>query len=473
MQTETSVLVIDDDEAVLNLCAAIVSNVGYVPLLASSAGQARAIFSEQKVDLVLLDLRLPDGDGAELLKEIREIYPEAEVIIMTAYGTIRSAVAAMRLGAYDYITKPFGTRDMIRLIQEAARHSARRTQRVASGSIPIAEDTGSSLSPSPLETEGFHGIIGVSQSMRKIYKLILKIADVDSTVLVQGESGTGKELVARAVHACRPTAREPFIPIDCNILNENVIESELFGHVKGAFTGATRDRDGLFKVAGRGTVFLDEISEIPLAIQTKLLRAIQEREMKPVGSATTTKFHARIIAATQRDLEAEVRKGTFREDLFHRLNVIPITIPPLRYRKEDVPILVKYFIGTFGAGNRSLGRARTISEEALAALIAYDWPGNVRELENCIEQVVALSSSPVIDLDDLPVRITRRETIAPAHSHEQLPKAKPLRQLQCEAIIAALRETNGNRRQAARLLGIAESTLYAKLKGMKSAGFLP
>ncbi len=446
MEPQTSVLVVDDDDEIRNLCAAIVSNVGYTPLVASSAEEARAILGQQGADLILLDLRLPDADGADLLKEIKKDHPDSEVIIITAYGTIRSAVAAMKLGACQYITKPFSTPDMMRFLREVVRDRA-GTQ----NELP---------EQSSLETEGFHGIIGVSSCMRKIYKLILKLGDVDSTVLIQGESGTGKELIARAIHACGPNARQPFIPIDCNILNENVIESELFGHVKGAFTGASRDREGLFKVAGRGTVFLDEISEIPLEIQTKLLRAIQEREMKPVGSAKTVKFEARIIAATQRDLEAEVKKGRFREDLFYRLNVIPITIPPLRYRKDDIPALVRDFTRTFNAGKKT---PRTVSDKALAALIVYDWPGNVRELENCIEQVVALSTSLAIDVEDLPVRITRKEV-----SVTSVPEAKSLRELEREAIIAALRETNGNRRQAARLLGIAESTLYLKLKEMKS-----
>jgi len=454
VEAQTTVLIVDDDDAIRELCSNIVSNLGYIPLPASTLKEARTILSQRETDLALLDLRLPDGDGADLLKEIKESGSQTEVIVVTAYGTIRSAVAAVRLGAQDYITKPFSTRDMMLLLRDAAAKRLHSQHEL--------------LEVSSLATEGFHGMIGVSSSMRKVYKIILKIADVDSIVLIQGESGTGKELVARAIHACRPTSGEPFIPIDCNILNENVIESELFGHAKGAFTGAIRDRDGLFKVAGKGTVFLDEIADIPLEIQTKLLRAIQEREMKPVGRTRTVKFHARIIAATQRDLEAETKKGTFREDLFYRLNVIPITIPPLRYRKEDIPALAQHFIRIFSAGKEP---PRTISEKALAALMVYDWPGNVRELENCIEQVVALSSSPVIDLADLPVRITRREPIATAEGlNQELVRAKPLRQLQREAIIAALRETGGNRRQAARLLGIAESTLYSKLKEMKAAG---
>jgi DNA-binding NtrC family response regulator len=468
VETSTYVLVVDDDDAVRNLCVDIVSNLGYVSVAASTVEDARKIIRQRKPDLVLLDLRLPDGDGAEILEEIKKAAPETQVIIITAYGTIRSAVAAMRRGAYDYITKPFSTRSMMLLLEEAA---AKRTAPSPPPPAPEQEKERGPLLPPSLESENFHGIIGASSSMQKIYKLILKVADVDSTVLIQGESGTGKELVARAIHACRGSARTPFIPIDCNILNENVIESELFGHVKGAFTGATRDRDGLFKVAGKGTVFLDEISEIPMEIQTKLLRAIQEREMKPVGSTATVKFQARIIAATQRDLEAETKKGTFREDLFYRLNVIPITIPPLRYRKEDIPVLVRHFTRTFNTGRKP---PRTISDKALGVLTAYDWPGNVRELENCIEQVVALTSSPVIEVEDLPVRVTRRETVAAAEGRgEELLRAKPLRQLQFEAIIAALRETSGNRRQAARLLGIAESTLYAKLKEIKSAGLLP
>ena len=421
MDTKTSVLIVDDDDAVRELCDSIVSNLGYIPLLASTLEEARRILRQRKLELVLLDLRLPDGDGVELLQEIKKDQPETQVIVITAYGTIRSAVAAMRLGASDYLAKPFSTRHMMMLLREAAGKKGPNRHE-----LPEL---------SSLATEGFHSIIGVSQSMRKIYKLILKIADVDSTVLIHGESGTGKELVARAVHACRATAGEPFIPIDCNILNENIIESELFGHVRGAFTGAMRNRDGLFKVAGRGTVFLDEISDIPLDIQTKLLRAIQEREMKPVGSTKTVKFHARIIAATQRDLEAETKRGAFREDLFYRLNVIPIAIPPLRYRKEDVAVLARHFIRAFGAGKEP---PRTISDKALAVLMGYDWPGNVRELENCIEQMAALSSSAVIGVEDLPDRITRKETVAAAGGLDrELLKAKPFRQLQREAIIAA------------------------------------
>ena len=446
MKTQISVLIVDDDDEVRNLCAAIVSNVGFLPRAASSTVEARTLLGQGKPDLVLLDLRLPDGDGTDLLKEIKENSPQTEVIVITAYGTIRSAVDAMKMGAYHYITKPFSTRDMIVLLRNAARRHPEK-----SSSIQAADD---------LDSEGFHGIIGVSSCMKKIYSLIRRLGNVDSTVLIQGESGTGKELVARAIHACGPNADKPFIPIDCNILNENIIESELFGHLKGAFTGATRDRDGLFKVAGKGTVFLDEISEIPLEIQTKLLRAIQERTMKPVGSTRQIEFDARIIAATHRDLEAEVKRGAFREDLFYRLNVIPITVPPLRYRKEDIPVLVSQFIQTFSVAKK---QPCTLSEAALSALTEYDWPGNVRELENCIEQAVALSLSPVIDVDDLPPRIRRKEQV-----HTPLAGAKCLRELEREAILAALRDTNGNRRQAARLLGIAESTLYLKLKEMKS-----
>ncbi len=457
VKTQTSVLIVEDDDAVRRLCDDIVTSLGYLSMPAASLEEGRAILTKRKPHLVLLDLRLPDGDGADLLPEIKEKYPNTHVIIMTAYGTIRSAVEAIRRGAFDYLTKPFSTRDMMMLLREAAEKKVQKA-----GELP---------EESVLASEGFHSLLGTSGGMQEIYRLILKIADVDSTVLIQGESGTGKELVARAIHATAATAGEPFIPIDCNILNENVIESELFGHVKGAFTGASRDREGLFKVAGKGTVFLDEISDIPLEIQTKLLRAIQERDMKPVGSTKTVKFEARIVAATQRDLEAETKRGRFREDLFYRLNVIPISIPPLRYRKDDIPVLVQHFVRTFTMGKRP---ERTIADATMSALQAYDWPGNVRELENCIEQVVALSSSPVIDVEDLPVRITRREPVESEEGEGQtLQKAKPLRELEQEAILAALRETRGNRRQAARLLGIAESTLYAKLKEMKEQDRIP
>ena len=446
IEKEQSVLIVDDKEQYRRIFEDISQDMGLRAVSATNGLEALRKIDTQLFSLALVDLKMPKMGGLDFLMHSRRISPGLPVIIITGFGSIETAVEAMKLGAVDYITKPSSI-DEIRRIMRKILESWRSSWR-------------SSLDDS--ETGKF-GIIGRSKLMQAVYERINAMRHADNTVMILGESGVGKELVAKAIHFFGDKKDEPFIPIDCSVLGLNIVESELFGHAKGAFTDALFEKVGLLKLAGKGTVFLDEITEIPLTIQAKLLRAIQEREIRPVGSTRIEKIEARIIAATNKKLEQAVQDGTFREDLFYRLHVIPISVPPLRERQEDIPLLVKHFIDKHNTERRSVQGA---SPEALKILNKYSWPGNVRELENVIQESIALGSSDWLRPIDLPEKIRHTKKTISATSKG----VKPLKEIEREAIIEALKLTSGNKKDAARILGIGKTTLYEKIKhyGIKS-----
>ncbi len=438
------ILVVDDEDATRRLCCDVATEAGYNALAVSTTEDALEILDAEPVDIVLTDLRVPQLGGIELLKRIREHYADTAVIVLTQYGTIDTAVEATRLGAADYVTKPFRIDDLRSKLKRLV-HSLEldNENRVLREQLRTRQD--------------FGGLIGFSQKMQRVYKLIEKVSKHNYPVLVLGESGTGKELVARSIHYLGSRRNKPFVPVDCSALTPTLIESELFGYVKGAFTGAVQNKQGLLEVADSGSLFLDEIGDLPVDLQAKLLRALQEREIKPVGSTERVSISARVIAATNRDLEGAVRNGSFRQDLYFRLNVVQIKLPPLRERKTDIPLLVNAFLEKF---TQSGARVHTISSDAMARLIAFDWPGNVRELENAIERAVALSSGPILQIADLPSNLQFGSSDRFPEKDEVL----PLDELERRAILRALRESGGDKLAAARLLGIGKTTLYRKLK---------
>ncbi|MBZ5528404.1 MAG: sigma-54 dependent transcriptional regulator [Acidobacteriia bacterium] len=439
-----NILIVDDEQTTRELCADVAAGCGMKVQTASSAEEGLEILEQFPIDIVLTDLKLPRASGVELLQRVRNLYPQTVVLMLTQYGTIQSAVEAMGMGAKGYVTKPFHVEDLRRELLKVAH--------------VVDLDQENRLLREQLRTRpGFGGLIGMTAKMQRVFKLVEKISQHDYPVLILGESGTGKELVARSIHFSGPRKDKPFIPVDCSALVPTLIESELFGYVKGAFTGAFHAKQGLLEAAQGGTLFLDEIGELPVDLQAKLLRALQEHEIKPVGSTERRPINVRIIAATHRDLEQAIRSGEFRQDLFFRLNVVQVKLPPLRERKSDIPILAASFLEKFSDAKKS---ALTISNDAMQRLMAYDWPGNVRELENAIERAVALSSGPVLHVADLPSNL-----IYP--SGDRLPEKGellPLEELERRAILRTLRETGGDKLATARLLGIGKTTLYRKLK---------
>lgn len=439
-----TVLIVDDEDTTRDLCRDVVTDAGFHAKVASTTEQALEILEECPVEIVLTDLRVPNIGGLNLLKRVREHHPETAVIVLTQYGTIESAVEATRIGAADYVTKPFHIPDLRGKLDRVA-HS-------------LEIDQENRLLREQLQSRpGFGGLIGLSAKMQRVFRLIEKVASHNYPVLILGESGTGKELVAKSIHFLGERKNKPFVPVDCSALVPTLIESELFGYVKGAFTGANHTKQGLMEAAGSGTLFLDEIGDLPIDLQAKLLRALQEREVKPVGSTDRISISTRVIAATNRDLESAVRNNQFRQDLFFRLNVVQIKMPPLRERKTDIPLLVNAFLEKF---SDSKGAQHIISEDAMVHLTAYDWPGNVRELENAIERAVALSSGPILHVGDLPSNLQYGTAEKLPQSGELLPLAEQERR----SILRAMRESGGDKIAAARVLGIGKTTLYRKLK---------
>jgi DNA-binding NtrC family response regulator len=443
-----SLLIVDDEVTTQSLCNDVAREAGLHVYTSSTTEQALEILDQYPIDIVVTDLKVPQIGGLELIKRTRTNNPQVAVIVLTQYGTIETAIEATRLGAVDYVTKPFHVEELRtkldRLVHSIELDQENRLLREQLRSRP-----------------GFGGLIGVSPKMQRVYKLIEKVAQHTYPVLILGESGTGKELVSRSIHFSGPRNNKPFSPVDCSALVPTLIESELFGYVKGAFTGAQHSKQGLFEAAGDGTLFLDEIGDLPVDLQAKLLRALQEREVKPVGSNERVGIRARVIAATNRDLEASIRTGSFRQDLYFRLNVVQIKLPPLRDRRVDIPLLVNSFLEKFSDSARPI---HTISEDAMRRIMAYDWPGNIRELENAIERAVALGSGPILHAGDLPSNLQYTST-------EKLPEGDelvPLEALERRAIFRALRETAGDKLAAARLLGIGKTTLYRKLKQYES-----
>jgi DNA-binding NtrC family response regulator len=439
-----TVLVVEDEESTRRLCADVAEACGMQAIVTGTVEEALRRLETHAVDIIVTDLILPPSSGLDLLKQVHEMYPQVAVVVLTQYGTIDSAVAATRMGAVDYVTKPFHIDDLRARLERVARD--------------MDLDRENRLLREQLRSKpGFGGMIGVSAKMQRVYKMIEKVSQHEYPVLILGESGTGKELVAKSIHYSGIRKERPFAPVDCSSLVPTLIESELFGYVKGAFTGAMQSKQGLLEAAQGGTLFLDEIGDMPVDLQAKLLRALQEREVKPVGSTERRHINIRIIAATNRDLESAIRTGAFRQDLYFRLNVVQIKLPPLRERKSDIQLMVISFLEKFSDPH---GPPRTISDDAMRRLIAYDWPGNVRELENAIERAVAMGSGPVVHVGDLPSNLHYPSSERVPDKDELL----PMEELERRAILRTLRETGGDKLAAARMLGIGKTTLYRKLK---------
>ncbi len=449
-------LVVDADTAVCSACAEIAASLGYAVESASDLSKARSLLRGSTTDILLVNLPANSNHGLELISEVKLLYPQMAVIAMTASSSVNAAVEAMRCGAFDYLAKPFAMDELSAVLDRAA--------------ASLVTDTATRQLRERLRlSDGLGAMIGRSGEMEKLYRILSKVAQSSHPVLILGESGTGKELVARTIHAYGPNSQKPFLPVDCGSLVPTLIESELFGYVKGAFTGAHHSKDGLLVSAEGGTVFLDEIGELTMDLQAKLLRALQEREVRPVGSTHSIPIKARIVAATNRDLAVMVGNGTFRKDLFYRLNVVNLRLPPLRDRREDIPLLAAHFLDRI---SREHGAKFILSDEALRTMMCHDWPGNVRELENSIERACTLSSGPILHLGDLPTQLQQRglETQrAAAPSGEPtpeggVPQVTTLADLERQAILGAIRALNGDKLQAAKLLGIGKTTLYRKLK---------
>ena len=453
-----NLLIVDDERSIREACREVAQSLGFSAFSADSAEQAYRALDTQAFDAVLLDLRLPGAGGLDALRRIKERRPDAVVIVVTGYGTVQSAVQAMKNGAYDYVTKPFSVDELKLLLERVGSHL-----KLKSENRMLREKVKSK--------QGYGGIVGRAPEMEKLYRIIAKAANSVHPVLILGESGTGKEMVARSIHYSGPFRDKPFIPVDCGSLVPTLIESELFGYVKGAFTGANQSKDGLMSMAEGGTVFLDEVGELPVDLQAKMLRAIQEKEIRPVGSTRRVPINVRILAATNRDLEQAVMQGGFRRDLYFRLNVLSLRIPALRERRQDIPLLIGHFLERM---TRTSGQEKLLSDDALKAMLAYDWPGNVRELENCLERTYAFTSGPMIHLTDLPHEIANLplpETATGNGNGNGNAKIVPIAELERLTIMRAITELNGDKLQAARLLGIGKTTLYRKLKDYASHGY--
>ncbi len=442
-----NVLVVEDEELMRSILRQLLEGEGFNVLTADSAENALAIFSSSDVAVILSDIKMAGMDGIELLERVKAIDEEAIVIIMTAYSSVDSAIAALRKGAYDYVTKPFVNEYLLQTVKNAVR-----TKKLFSENRALRGELNRHY--------GFSEIIGKSEALEKVFRVVEKVADTTAGILIQGESGTGKELVARSIHYNSRRAANPFLAVNCGALPENLLESELFGHTKGAFTGAAADKKGFFRSAEGGTLFLDEIGEMPPPLQVKLLRALQEHEVTPVGSSVPVKFDARIICATNKNLEKEVEANRFREDLYYRLNVIEINLPPLRERREDVPLLVKHFITKIA--RQQSAPEKLVSQKALAALLSHSWQGNIRELQNAVERAFILSNEE-IDFENLPEKIKNgAENNFAARAPEN---GRPtLEEIERRYILETLRNANDDKTEAANVLGIDLSTLYRKLK---------
>ena len=476
-------LVVDDEQSIRKLCMTIGEALGFVCLEAESGESALALLEEQPAHMILTDMVMPHMSGLEFLERVKKLLPRTEVAVMTGHGSIETAVQAMKLGAYDYITKPFSPLDELRLF---LRRMAEKVRLVEENEF-LRQRTDSETA--------VHGIVGSSAKIQDVLRMVSRLKDTRTPVLIYGESGTGKELVARAIHYRGAFAGRPFVAVDCGSLVPTLIESELFGYEKGAFTGALKSKQGLFQSADGGTIFLDEVGELPLELQAKLLRVLQEKEVRPVGSNQRVKVDVRVIAATNRDLEAAYKAGTFRKDLYFRLNVVTLYVPSLRERRSDTPQLVHWFLERYAPGGEL-----HVSSAAMKALMHYEWPGNVRELENCVERAVALGNGQTIDLGDLPAGIAAGASTAGAPVAAAQPKTSKtsvldpdlagvqdmpepsrcslsttdLEDIERATIQRVFEQVKGDKALAGRMLGISRATLYRKLKryniGVAAAG---
>ena len=450
----SNILIIEDHRNTAEAINEIVKEKGLEGLIADSAERAFDIYKTSSVDLIITDMKLPGKSGLEFLKQVREIDPDIPVIVITAFATVQNAVEAMKAGAIDYITKPFTVEEIEVKIDKAlaAIKLIKENQVLHLENEYLREQ----------EQYHFSEIVGQSPPMHHIYDLVEKVAPANSPVLILGESGTGKELIARAIHYNSPRKDSPFVKVNCAALAEGVLESELFGHEKGAFTGAIRRKPGRFEIAGEGTIFLDEISEISLSTQVKLLRVLQEKEFERVGGTETLKMKARLVAASNQNLEVLISEKKFRKDLYYRLNVVSLHLPPLRERSEDIPLLVHHFIKKY---NQESGKkVQGITPEAMKFLINYTWPGNIRELENVIERAIVLTSQPNIDLDDLPQNIIKRNALQSNDGQEDESLMKRIEEYEKNLIFNALMKTKGNISRAAESLGIKRTTLRYKME---------
>ncbi|MDI6711361.1 MAG: sigma-54 dependent transcriptional regulator [Thermoanaerobacterales bacterium] len=447
----TRILVVDDEESVCQMLSDILADEGYRAETAGDGREALEKLKREPFDVALVDIRMPEVDGMQLLEHVQAAGLTLPVIMMTAYGTTETAIQAMKLGAFDYVLKPFNLEELLITLRKAVE-----MERMAREVAALRRELAGDGAPAPV-------MVGRTPVMQELYKQIGRLAASNATVLILGESGTGKELVAGAIHQNSARRNGPFVKINCAALPENLLESELFGHERGAFTGAVNRKSGKFEIAHGGTILLDEVSEISPVVQAKLLRVLQEREFERVGGTKSIRVDVRLLAATNKDLEELVREGLFREDLYFRLNVVSIRVPPLRERKEDIPLLVDHYLKTL---ERSSGKTITgFSPEAMSLLTGYDWPGNVRELKNVCERVMVMATGPVIMPEDLPynLRPEGRETTAGGRWNNKTLK-EIVADVERTVILRALREHNGNRSRAAEALGINRRSLYAKLK---------
>lgn len=445
------ILVVDDDVAHLNMLRIVLKSLGHTVETATDGGDAVRMAKEKPCDLILMDVRMTNVDGIEALRQIKEFNPAIPVIIMTAYSSVDTAVEAMKLGAYDYLTKPLNFEELKIIVERAMEH------------LQLTREN-RSLKEKVAGEHRFAGIIGSSPAMKSVLDMARVVAPTEATVLITGDSGTGKELFARAIHANSERKKGPLVTVNCAALTETLLESELFGHEKGAFTGADRQRDGRFVQAESGTIFLDEVGEIPLPMQAKILRAIQEREIQRLGSDKVLYVDVRIIAATNRNLQEEVKEGRFREDLYYRLNVMNLHIPPLRERAEDIPLLAQHFLDKYVRKNRK--ELKGFTPTAMDVLTKSPWQGNIRELENVIERAVILTMSSYISEKDLPpslmsaYRQDNGDTATPGLGLG----GKSLEEIESRAIAETLEQTGGNKTEAAKVLNITRTTLHNKLK---------
>ncbi len=441
------ILVVDDEASHRTMLKAVLTSEGYQISEADDGKTAIEAVEREFYDLILMDVRMTELDGIEAMQEMKKISPAIPIIIMTAYGSVETAVDALKSGAYDYLTKPLDIEELKILINKALDHYRLREENIV-------------LRERLADRFDFSKIIGKSKPMKDLFETLAMIAPSNATVLLYGESGTGKEIVANALHQNSPRTKSPFIKVSCAALPETLLESELFGHERGAFTGAIGRKEGRFQLANGGTIFLDEVSEMSPTTQVKLLRVLQEREFEPLGSTKTIHVDIRIIAATNKNLEEEVKKGNFREDLFYRLNVVPIEVPPLRRRKEDIPLLAKHFLNIYCEKAQTPNKG--FLPKTMDLMIRYDWPGNIRELENAIERAVLLCQGEYISPEDLPHAVQGAE--GEGLPGVAVPSGMTLREVEREVIVQTLEETEGNRTQTARILGISRKTLQNKLK---------
>lgn len=439
-------MIVDDEQSIRRLCMTIGQSIGFDVAEAESAEAALAYLETDSPDVILVDRMLPQMSGDDFLKQAKQMLPRSEFAMITGHGSIESAVEAMRLGAYDYITKPFGAGQLKLLLQRM-----KEKVRLVAENEYLKQVVSNEMELNVID--------GSSAKIQDILRMISRLKDTRTPVLIMGESGTGKELVARAIHFRGSLAKRPFVAVDCGSLVPTLIESELFGYEKGAFTGALKSKQGLFAAANGGTIFLDEIGELPLEMQAKLLRVLQEKEIRPVGSNDKIKIDVRVIAATNRDLEAAYKVGTFRKDLYFRLNVVTIQIPALRERKSDIPALVQSFLARYSPEERI-----AVTPAAMSCLLQYEWPGNVRELENCIERAIALGNHKIIDVNDLPPAIASNAPSLPSGVAVSSSNMSNLEDIERETIRRVFEQSKGDKVLAGKILGISRATLYRKLK---------